>query len=37
MMPRGADKTGISKMNFAGMGAKMIKHAIKKHSAVTLP
>ncbi|MEW9502239.1 DsrE/DsrF/DrsH-like family protein [Jeotgalibacillus marinus] len=37
MMPRGADKLGISKMNFAGMGPKMIKHVIKKHNALTLP
>ena len=28
---------GISKMNFAGMGPKMIKHVIKKHNALTLP
>lgn len=37
MMPRGADRMGISKMNFAGMGPKMIKHVIKKHNAMTLP
>ncbi|MDS9472862.1 DsrE/DsrF/DrsH-like family protein [Sporosarcina pasteurii] len=37
MMPRGADKMGISKMNFAGMGPKMIKHVINKHNAMTLP
>ena len=37
MMPRGADKMGISKMNMAGMGPKMIKHVIKKHNAMTLP
>ncbi|WP_432363220.1 DsrE/DsrF/DrsH-like family protein [Sporosarcina sp. UB5] len=37
MMPRGADKLGISKMNMAGMGPKMIKHVIKKHNAMTLP
>ncbi|MDP4527368.1 DsrE/DsrF/DrsH-like family protein [Bacillus halotolerans] len=37
MMPRGADKMGLSKMNFAGMGPKMIKNVIKKHSALTLP
>ncbi|KZZ82686.1 DsrE/DsrF/DrsH-like family protein [Bacillus sp. SJS] len=37
MMPRGADKMGISKMNFAGIGPKMIKHVIKKHHAMTLP
>ncbi|MEI2326364.1 DsrE/DsrF/DrsH-like family protein [Priestia megaterium] len=37
MMPRGADKMGLSKMNFAGMGPKMIKKVMKKHNALTLP
>ncbi|TDB49630.1 MULTISPECIES: DsrE/DsrF/DrsH-like family protein [Bacillaceae] len=37
MMPRGADKMGLSKMNFAGMGPKMIKSVMKKHNAVPLP
>lgn len=37
MMPRGADRMGLSKMNFAGMGPKMIKHVISKHNAMTLP
>ncbi|MBX9967651.1 DsrE/DsrF/DrsH-like family protein [Priestia aryabhattai] len=37
MMPRGADKMGLSKMNFAGMGPKMIKNVMKKHNALTLP
>ena len=37
MMPRGADKMGLSNMNFAGMGLKMIKHVIAKHNAMTLP
>ncbi|WP_243292887.1 DsrE/DsrF/DrsH-like family protein [Bacillus sp. FJAT-47783] len=37
MMPRGADKMGLSKMNFAGMGPKMIKNVMKKHNAVPLP
>lgn len=37
MMPRGADKMGLSKMNFAGFGPKMIKDIIKKHNAMTLP
>ncbi|UNT71640.1 DsrE/DsrF/DrsH-like family protein (plasmid) [Bacillus sp. N447-1] len=37
MMPRGADKMGLSKMNFAGMGPQMIKHVIKKHNAMPLP
>jgi len=37
MMPRGANKMGLSKMNFAGMGPKMIKDIIKKHNAMPLP
>ncbi|APH03611.1 DsrE/DsrF/DrsH-like family protein [Bacillus weihaiensis] len=37
MMPRGADKMGLSKMNFAGMGPKMIKSVMKKHNVVSLP
>ena len=37
MMPRGADKMGLSKMNFAGFGPKMIKHVMKKHNAMPLP
>ncbi|PGY07613.1 DsrE/DsrF/DrsH-like family protein [Bacillus sp. AFS031507] len=37
MMPQGASKMGLSKMNFAGMGPKMIQHVIKKHNAMTLP
>ncbi|MED3761983.1 DsrE/DsrF/DrsH-like family protein [Peribacillus frigoritolerans] len=37
MMPRGSDKMGLSNMNFAGMGPKMIKHVIKKHNAMSLP
>ncbi len=37
MMPRGADKMGLSKMNFAGMGPKMIKDIMKKHNAIPLP
>ncbi|WP_422392732.1 DsrE/DsrF/DrsH-like family protein [Mesobacillus harenae] len=37
MMPRGADKMGLSKMHFAGMGPKMIKDVMKKHNAMTLP
>ena len=35
-MPRGADKMGISKMNYAGMGPKMNKRH-EKHNAMTLP
>ena len=37
MMPRGADKMGLSKMNFAGFGPKMIKDIMKKHKALPLP
>ncbi len=37
MMPKGADKMGLSRMNFAGMGPKMIKDVIKKHNALELP
>lgn len=37
MMPRGADKMGLSKMNFAGIGPKMIKGIMKKHNAMPLP
>ena len=37
MMPRGADNMGLSNMNFAGMGPKMIKHVMKKHNAMPLP
>ena len=37
MMPRGADKMGLSKMNFAGFGPKMIKDIMKKHNAIPLP
>lgn len=37
MMPQGANKMGLSKMNYAGFGPKMIKDIIKKHNAVPLP
>ncbi|MED4040103.1 DsrE/DsrF/DrsH-like family protein [Niallia taxi] len=37
MMPRGADKMGLSKMNYAGMGPKLIKDIMKKHNAMPLP
>ncbi len=37
MMPRGANKMGLSKMNYAGFGPKMIKDVIKKHNAMPLP
>lgn len=37
MMPKGADKLGLSKMHFAGFGPKLIKDVMKKHNAMTLP
>ncbi|WP_191559405.1 DsrE/DsrF/DrsH-like family protein [Metabacillus idriensis] len=37
LMPRGAEKMGLSKMNFAGFGPKMIKDIMKKHNALPLP
>ncbi|WP_281168111.1 DsrE/DsrF/DrsH-like family protein [Desulfoscipio gibsoniae] len=37
MMPRGADKLGISKMNFGGMGAAMMKTVMKQQNVTTLP
>lgn len=36
MMPRGAEKLGLSNMHMAGMGPKMIKHVMNKHNALTL-
>jgi peroxiredoxin family protein len=36
MMPRGAEKMGLSNMNFGGMGPKMIKKVMKKHQAMPL-
>lgn len=37
MMPRGASRMGLSRMNFAGLGPKLIKHIMKKHQALSLP
>ncbi|SDH86483.1 Peroxiredoxin family protein [Alteribacillus persepolensis] len=37
MMPRGVDKMGLSKMNYLGMGPKMIKKVMKQHNAMPLP
>ncbi|MGG4147337.1 DsrE/DsrF/DrsH-like family protein [Paenibacillus algorifonticola] len=37
MMPRGSRRLGLSKMNFAGMGPKIIQHLLKKHNALSLP
>jgi len=36
MMPRGVNKMGLSRMNFGGLGPKMIKHVMKKHNALSL-
>ncbi|MBB6637074.1 DsrE/DsrF/DrsH-like family protein [Cohnella thailandensis] len=37
MMPRGAKKLGLSKLNVGGLGPQMIKHVMKKHNALSLP
>ncbi|MFB4159032.1 DsrE/DsrF/DrsH-like family protein [Geomicrobium sp. JSM 1781026] len=36
MMPRGPEKMGLSKMQFAGVGPKLIKNVMKKHNAMPL-
>lgn len=36
MMPRGSEKLGISKMNFGGMGAKMMRMIMKQKNVNTL-
>jgi len=36
MMPRGPEKLGISKMNFGGMGASMMKMVMKSENVSTL-
>ena len=36
MMPRGANKLGLSKMNFAGMGAPLMKKVMKAQNVMTL-
>jgi peroxiredoxin family protein len=36
MMPRGPGKLGLSKMNFAGMGAPMMKKVMKGQNVMTL-
>ncbi|WP_044641545.1 DsrE/DsrF/DrsH-like family protein [Risungbinella massiliensis] len=36
MLPRGPEKLGISKMNFGGLGARMMKYTMKKKNIVTL-
>lgn len=37
MMPRGAGNLGISKMNFGGMGAWMMKLIMRRKNIATLP
>ncbi len=37
MMPRGAGKAGLSKMNFGGMGAAMMKKIMRDKNVNTLP
>jgi len=37
MMPRGADKTTLSKMNMAGVGTAMIKGIMRKKNVLSLP
>jgi peroxiredoxin family protein len=36
MMPKGTGKLGLSKMNFAGMGAPMMKKVMKGAGAMSL-
>jgi peroxiredoxin family protein len=36
MMPRGPEKLGLSKMNFGGLGAKMMRYIMKKKNVNTL-
>lgn len=37
MMPRGADKLGLSKMNYGGAGTAMMKSIMKKKNVNSLP
>lgn len=37
MMPRGADKLGLSKMNFGGLGTAMMKSIMRKKKVNSLP
>ena len=37
MMPRGANRLALSKMNMAGIGPQMIKGIMKKHNVQSLP
>ncbi len=36
MLPKGSTKLGLSKMNFMGMGSKMIRSVMKKHNIDSL-
>lgn len=36
MMPRGPEKLGLSKMNFGGLGAKMMRYIMKRKNVNTL-
>ncbi|WP_100372275.1 DsrE/DsrF/DrsH-like family protein [Bacillus sp. FJAT-45037] len=36
MMPRGPEKLGLSRMNYGGMGASLMKRMMKKHNVVSL-
>jgi len=36
MMPRGANRLGLSKMNFVGMGAPLMKKVMKAQNVMTL-
>jgi peroxiredoxin family protein len=37
MLPKGSDKTKLSKMNMGGMGTSMMKGIMKKHNVTSLP
>jgi peroxiredoxin family protein len=37
MMPRGANKFGLSKMNFAGLGAPLMKKVMKDEGVMSVP
>lgn len=37
MMPRGPEKLGLSKMNFGGLGARMMKMIMRRKNVSTLP
>ena len=37
MLPRGAEKLALSKMNMAGLGTAMMKHVMKSRNVTSLP